>query len=69
MQISPIILFLMISYIWVGVAFKWFVSETPYLIHDTPKAPYITGRGVLLVVDGLIGKEGQALYLRIISVS
>ena len=31
---------------------KWFVSETPYLIHDTTKAPHITGSGVLLVVDG-----------------
>ena len=31
---------------------KWSVSETPYLIHDTTKAPHITGSGVLLVVDG-----------------
>ena len=33
--------------------FKRFVSETPYLIHDTAKAPHITGSGVLLVVEGL----------------
>ena len=33
--------------------FKRFVSETPYLIHDTTKAPHITGSGVLLVVESL----------------
>ena len=32
---------------------KWFMSKTPYLIHDTAKAPHITGSGVLLVVNGL----------------
>ena len=37
----------------VGVFLKRFVSETPYLIHDTTKAPHITGSGVLLVMDGL----------------
>ena len=37
----------------VCVLFKWFVSETPYLIHDTTKAPHITGSGVLFVEDGL----------------
>jgi len=37
----------------IGVLFKWFVSETPYLIHEAPKAPHITGCGVLLVVEGL----------------
>ena len=30
--------------------FKWDMSETPYLIHDTTKAPHITGSRVLLVV-------------------
>ena len=35
--------------------FKWGVSETPYLIHEAPKAPHITGCGVLLVVEGLWG--------------
>ena len=29
--------------------FKWFVSQTPYLIHECTKAPHITGCGVLLV--------------------
>ena len=33
---------------------EWFVSETPYLIHDTTKAPHITGSGVLLVVNSLL---------------
>ena len=37
----------------VCVLFKWFVSETPYLIHDTAKAPHVTGSGVLLVVECL----------------
>ena len=37
----------------VGMLLKWFVSETPYLIHDTAVAPHITGSGVLLVVEGL----------------
>ena len=34
--------------------FKWFVSQTPYLIHEHTKAPHITGRGVLLVVKCLL---------------
>jgi hypothetical protein len=37
----------------ISATFKRFVSETPYLIHDTTKAPHITGSGVLLVVEGL----------------
>ena len=37
----------------ISVSFKWFVSETPYLIHEASKAPRITGCGVLLVVDSL----------------
>ena len=42
-----------IAHICITVFFKWFVSETPYLIHEAPKAPHITGCGVLLVVEGL----------------
>ena len=41
------------AYIAIAVIFKRFVSETPYLIHDTTKAPHITGSGVLLVMNGL----------------
>ena len=37
----------------VRALFKWFMSKTPYLVHDTAKAPHITGSGVLLVVEGL----------------
>ena len=40
----------------VGAGFEWFVSETPYLIHDTTKAPHITGSGVFLIVEGLYQK-------------
>ena len=29
------------------------MSEAPYLIHEAAIAPHVTGRGVLLVVDGL----------------
>ena len=39
------------------VGFKRLVSQTPYLIHDTAKAPHITGSGVLPVVDGLKGRS------------
>ena len=44
---------IMCSNLRIAISFKWFVSETPYLIHDTTKAPHITGSGVLLVVEGL----------------
>ena len=37
----------------VAIAFKWLVSKTPYLIHQTPKSPHITGCGVLLIVQSL----------------
>ena len=37
----------------VGVALKWFVSQTPYLIHETPETPHITGCGVLLIMHSL----------------
>ena len=42
-----------LAYINIGELLKWFVSKTPYLIHDTAKAPHITGRRILLVVYGL----------------
>ena len=37
----------------VGVALKWFVSQTPYLVHETSKTPHITGCRVLLIVYSL----------------
>ena len=37
----------------VGVPFKWFVSQTPYLVHESPIAPHITGSGVLLEIESL----------------
>lgn len=33
---------------------KGFSSQWPDLIHDTPKAPHITGVGVGLVMKGLV---------------
>ena len=53
LYMSDLILILCYSYINIGEFLKWFVSETPYLIHDTTKAPHITGTGVVLVVYGL----------------
>ena len=44
----------LLNYFWISKIFKRFVSETPYLIHDTTKAPHITGSGVLLVVNSLL---------------
>ena len=37
----------------IGNTFKWFVSQTPYLIHKYSKAPHIAGSGVLLVHNSL----------------
>ena len=36
-----------------------FVSETPYLVQYTAKAPHITGSGVLLLRDGLWGSPAN----------
>ena len=44
-------------YFWIGMVFERLMSETPYLIHDTTKAPHITGSGVLLVMNSLYFKE------------
>ena len=43
-----------VNHLTVCLALKWFVPQTPYLIHEYTKAPNITGRGVLLVVKCLI---------------
>ena len=40
-------------YLNICVSLERFVSETPYLIHETPKTPHITGCRVLLVVESL----------------
>ena len=42
------------------MVFKWFVSETPYLIHDTTIAPYITGSGVFSIVKCLFESRNFA---------
>ena len=49
----PLVITSIESYLLVGVALKWFVSQTPYLIHETSKTPYITGCGVLFIVQSL----------------
>ena len=41
------------THIHVSILLERFVSETPYLIHETPKTPHITGCRVPLVVEGL----------------
>ena len=48
-----ILVHLYVRYLMVSLVFKWFVSQTPYLKHESTKAPHITGCGVLLVVEGL----------------
>ena len=57
-----------ITYITIALIFKRFVSETPYLIHDTTKAPYITGSGVLLVVHGLF-KESTVSFTNFVAIA
>ena len=42
-----------VVYLWIGEILKWLVSHTPYLIHESSKAPHITGSGVLLIVKSL----------------
>ncbi len=34
--------------------FKWLVSYTPYLIHDSSITPHITGTGILLEMESLM---------------
>ncbi len=41
------------SYFIVGNGFKWFVSYTPYLIHESSITPHITSNGVLPAADSL----------------
>ena len=40
-------------YFIISDVFKWFVSHTPYLIHESSITPHITSSGVLLVVESL----------------
>jgi len=42
-----------VTYFRVLFIFKWFMSQTPYLIQDDSIAPHITGCGILLVVNSL----------------
>ena len=44
-------------YLWICVPFKWFVSQTPYLVNHSSIAPHITGIGVPL--------EMQTLYVKL----
>ena len=41
------------TYLDIGDVLKWFVSQTPYLIHEGSIAPHITSSGVLFEVDSL----------------
>ena len=52
----------MMKYLNIGVGFEWFVPETPYLIHDTTKAPHITGSGILPKVECLHNSKEQIKY-------
>jgi len=46
----------------VSVSLKWFVSQTPYLIHQNTIAPHITGSGVLPIQQSLqVSMEGAIL--------
>ena len=46
----------------VSVSLKWFVSQTPYLVHQNTIAPHITGSGVLPIQQGLhVSMEGAIL--------
>ena len=40
-------------YLIISDVFKWFVSHTPYLVHESSITPHITSSGVLLVVESL----------------
>ena len=47
---SVALIIINLSNLQIAVVLEGLLSETPYLIHDTTKAPHITGSGVLLVV-------------------
>ena len=34
----------------IGVSLKRFVSQTPYLVHESTIAPHVTGRGIPPIV-------------------
>jgi hypothetical protein len=44
---------ILLAHLIIGKIRKWSMPQTPYLIHDTAKAPHITGSGVLIIVDSL----------------
>jgi len=41
------------THLLIGIALKWFVSQTPYLVHQNTIAPHITGSGVLPIQQSL----------------
>ena len=41
------------KYLWICTSLKWFVSQTPYLVHHSSIAPHITGSRVLLEMQSL----------------
>ena len=52
---NTIVFYIFSSYLKILMFFKRLVSQTPYLIEDTPIAPYITSCGVLSVFDSFRG--------------
>ena len=41
----------------IGLVFKRFMSQTPYLVHESTKTPHITSSRVLLVEESLKCEE------------
>ena len=50
---TSFIIFL-ITYLLIGAVFKWFMSQTPYLIHYYTITPYITSTGITLEMQSLV---------------
>ncbi len=49
-----------VSNLYIAIILEGFLTETPYLIHDTTKAPHITGSGVLFEVYCLLVHKDKA---------
>ena len=47
----------------VGVPLKWFVSQTPYLVHESTIAPHITGSRVLLEIESLCWHKDREKFV------
>ncbi len=52
-QAGYLVIPLIYMYLHIRESFKWFVPQTPYLVHDTTKAPHITGCRVFTVIERL----------------